>query len=97
MQLVLFAVATCPMADLVAPLGAAGHFSELRCDVSAQRSASSKGRPWERIHLEVHVRSAHVTDEAFLAMAHEAFESSGVPATLAGGPAKITIAATVSK
>ena len=96
MQLILCAVATCPMVDMIDALKGA-EFSGLRCDVSGQRSATIKGRPWERIHLEFHVNSKSLTDAAFLDMAHKALENSGVPTTLAGGPAKITVAAIVGK
>ena len=99
MQLVLYALASCALTDLVSILQKQRvQFRNLHCDIAAQRSVTLKARPFEQIHLEFRVAADGLAEENFRRSVDLSLDAyCGVHATLAGGPAKITHSAIVLK
>ncbi len=97
MQLLLFAMATCAMTDVVTILKKQKQtFSDLRCDVSAQRSETLTARPYEQVRLDFGVVAPGLSEDNFArTVALSLHKYCGVHATLLGGPATITHTATV--
>ena len=96
MQLLLYAVANCAMADIVIILKkqrVSLLADALKCEISAQRAEDGGARPFDKIHLEFSLPAAteNVTQAKFDRCIELSVEKyCGVHATLHGGPATIT-------
>ena len=94
MHLLLYAVSTCAMADMVIILNKQRvQDLELNCRIEAQRSEATDARPFEKIHM--HFQAACSGGALTQSKFERAVELSvdkycGVHATLHGGPATIS-------
>ena len=92
MHLLLYAVSTCAMADMVIILNKQRvQDLQLNCRIEAQRSEATDARPFEKIHMHFQASGGALTQSKFeRAVELSVDKYCGVHATLHGGPATIS-------